>query len=70
MSCNTQRSLIEAWFGATAQFSDAVKAMTGSQIAAMSPDDFAVLRGKAETARLASENARLMLELHRKEHGC
>ena len=26
--------------------------------------------GKAEETRLASENARMLLELHRKEHGC
>jgi hypothetical protein len=28
------------------------------------------LRARAEDARLASENARLLLELHREEHGC
>jgi hypothetical protein len=35
----------------------------------MSEADYMVLRGTAETARLASENARLLLELHWNEHG-
>jgi hypothetical protein len=61
---------MEAWFSATEQFSAAVKAMIGSQIGAMSQSDFALLRATAERTRLAAENARLLLKLHRKEHGC
>jgi hypothetical protein len=70
MSCKIQASLTEVWFAATEQFSASVKAMTGHHIETMSNADYMVLRGKAEKARLASENARMMLELHRKEHGC
>jgi hypothetical protein len=70
MYCEIQAALVDEWCDATLRFSAAIKAMTGSQIAAMSPANFAVLRGKAEPARLASENARMALELHREEHGC
>jgi hypothetical protein len=44
--------------------------MTGDHIGKMSRADFMALRGRAEEKRLASENARLVLELHRTEHGC
>ena len=70
MSCQTQFALTEAWSSATDEFSAAIKAMTGDGIGSMSKADYMVLRATAETARLRSENARLMLELHRKEHGC
>jgi hypothetical protein len=63
-------NLTAAWSDATTQFSSAVKEMTRAHISTMSEADYIVLRGKAETARLASENARLLLELHRNEHGC
>jgi hypothetical protein len=36
----------------------------------MSKEDYVVLRSQAEQARLASENARVLLQLHREEHGC
>jgi hypothetical protein len=70
MSCKTQAALTQAWFSATEQFSAAVKAMIGSDVGSMSQADFALLRAAAEKMRLAAENARLLLELHRKEHGC
>ena len=70
MSCKIQADLTEAWFAATEQFSAAIKAMTGTHIGKISNADFMVLRGAAETARLASENARVLLDLHRKDHGC
>jgi hypothetical protein len=70
MSCKIQSALTDSWVQATDKFSAAVKAMTGSHIATMGEADFMLLRGAAERARLASENARLLLELHRKEHGC
>ena len=70
MGCEVQSVLTESWFKATEEFSAAIKAMTGSHIAQMSQADFMLLRGAAEKARLASENARLMLDLHRIDHGC
>lgn len=69
MSFKIQAVLTEAWSLATEQFSAATKALTGSVIAKMSSMGFMVLRATAEEARLKSDNARLMLELHRKEHG-
>jgi hypothetical protein len=70
MTCKVQSALTQEWFNATEQFSAAIKAMTGSRIATMSNTEYVVLRAAAEKARLASENARLSLELHRHEHGC
>jgi hypothetical protein len=69
MSCKIQASLTEAWSNATSEFSSAIKALTVAH-AGMSEAEYRGLRAKAETARLASENARLLLELHRNEHGC
>jgi hypothetical protein len=70
LHCDIQSALTESWFKATDEFSSAIKAMTGKHISKVSESDFMLLRAAAEKARLASENARLMLELHRKEHGC
>jgi hypothetical protein len=70
MSCKIQASLTEAWSAATEQFSASVKAMTGNHVGTMPGADYKALRASAEDARLKSENARMLLELHRKEHGC
>jgi hypothetical protein len=70
VSCITQATLTEAWSLATEQFSAATKALTGDHIGKMSQEAYKGLRRKAEEARLASENARMLLELHRNEHGC
>jgi hypothetical protein len=70
VTCKIQTALTQEWFAATEQFSAAIKAMTGGQIATMPNTEYVVLRAAAEKARLASENARLSLELHRHEHGC
>jgi hypothetical protein len=70
MSCKIQASLNEAWSLAAEKFSAATKALTGDHIGKISKVDFMALRARAEDARLASENARLLLELHRQEHGC
>jgi hypothetical protein len=68
--CKIHSSLTEAWSVATEQFSAATKALTGDHIGTMSREDYMAFRRKAEEARLASENARMFLELHREEHGC
>jgi hypothetical protein len=60
----------EAWSLASEQFSAATKALTRDHIANMSKADFMALRARAEDARLASDNARILLELHPEEHGC
>ena len=51
---------------ATREFSEAVSAMAGDANGETSAD----LWVKAERTRLASENARLLLKMHREEHGC
>jgi hypothetical protein len=66
MSCKIQRELTEFWSNATSEFSDAIKAMTGDRIATISQTEYMALRAKAEESRLASENARMTLEIHRK----
>jgi hypothetical protein len=70
MSCKTQSTLTQAWLDANDRFSDAIRAMTGDHIGRISKAEYMALRGQAEEARLASENARLLIEIHRQEHGC
>jgi hypothetical protein len=70
MSCKIQSSRKEAWSVAAEQLSEATRALTGDHIGEMSRQDIMALRARAEDAHLASENARLLLELHREEHGC
>jgi hypothetical protein len=70
MSCSIQLALTEAWSIATKQFSAATKAMIGDYVGTMSKADYMALLAKVEEGRLASENARTLLELHRKKHGC
>jgi hypothetical protein len=70
MSCKQQLALTEAWSSANDELSTAIRAMTGDSIGKMSKADYMALRATAENARLKSENARTMLDLHRKEHGC
>jgi len=70
MSCEIHNALTQAWSEANKRFSDAVNAMTGDQIGTLSRAEYMVLRGDAEKARVASENAGLVVETHRHEHGC
>jgi hypothetical protein len=70
MSCKIQAEYAKAWASATEALSEAVRALTSPQIATMPKGQYQKLTAKAETARLASENARLSLALHRKEHKC
>ena len=69
-SCKIRAALSETWSAATRDFSDAAKVLTGDQIGMMPTPAYQVLRAKAEQARLASENARIALNLHRQEYGC
>jgi hypothetical protein len=58
------------WHDSIEELSKTVKALTGHGVGTMSRAEYQNLRGHAEHARLASENARLLLEIHRNEHGC
>jgi hypothetical protein len=68
--CKIHSSLTEAWSTATEHFAAATKALIGDRIGTISKEEYMGLRRKAEEARLASENARMFLELHRQEDGC
>jgi hypothetical protein len=70
MSCELRAKLNQVWSNATTEFSSAVAALTGPQIGTMSKADYSALVARAEAARLSSENARVALQMHRKEHGC
>jgi hypothetical protein len=62
--------LNQAWSDATAEFSTAVAALTRPHIGTMSQADYSALIARAEAARVTSENARVAMQMHRKEHGC
>jgi hypothetical protein len=51
-------------------FAVATRALTGDHIGKMCKLDLMAPRARAENARLAPEDARLLFELHREEHGC
>jgi hypothetical protein len=68
--CKIRAILSAAWSAATRDFSDATNVLTGEQIGTIPNPAYQALRAKAEQARLASENTRIALNLHRQEHGC
>jgi hypothetical protein len=70
MPCAIHKELNVIWSEAAQEFSSAVAALSGPQIGTMSKPKYAALVAKAEAARLASENARIAIQLHSKEHGC
>lgn len=70
MSCEVQLALTITWDTATREFSEAVNALAANRIGTMSKDEYDRLRANVETARLASESARLAVERHCAEHGC
>ncbi len=61
MICKIRTKLKRELHDATSEFSDVVAALTGPYVALMD---------KAEAARLASENARAAMDIHRAAHGC
>jgi len=70
MSCKIHAALNQAWADATLEFSNATAALAGAATSKMSNDEYLALRAAADSALLASENARVILDLHRKEHNC
>jgi hypothetical protein len=66
--CPQRNELLAEWHEATARFSDAVTEM--HKAAGQGQESFIRLMHIAEEARLKAENARLLLEMHRSEHGC
>jgi hypothetical protein len=65
--CEHKNNLITEWQGALKAFSTAVKRLQDCNGDA---DKFAVEHRATELARLHAENARMMVEHHRTEHGC
>jgi hypothetical protein len=64
IDCDERQQLVEKWNGAVkvyAHFLDVLASGDG---------DFNQRYRDTELARLDAENARLMLEQHRKNHGC
>jgi hypothetical protein len=68
--CKIQAALVEDWCNTSLRFAAAIKAITGNHTATMCQADYMALCAKAEETRLEMENARMLLELHRKDHGC
>jgi hypothetical protein len=67
-SCHTPTASV--WADATLEFSTAVAASSGPDIGKMSRKDYGVLLARVEAARLTAENARIALQLHRRQHRC
>ena len=70
MICGIREQLMEAWTSATIDLSVAAERLADLKLGETSPVVFQELRGRAEAARLASENARMSFVLHCKTHGC
>jgi hypothetical protein len=70
VSCTIHSQLNDVWNETTKAFSDAVSALTGSNVGTMSGQEYRALVARVEECRLASENARMAVQLHRKEHDC
>jgi len=67
-NCTTRNELLRQWSDATQRFSDSIGYMRAN-VGDMNGQFNKHMR-LAEAARLKAENARLMLEIHRSEHGC
>jgi hypothetical protein len=65
LACATRAKLYQEWDAATKQLSDAVAALN-RQIGTVSKADYTAMLTEIEAARLRSENARLSVELHRR----
>ena len=64
MGCKERDALFEAWREAIDALGDSV-----SQLAS-SDGDYEARYRQSEDARLHAENVRMLLKLHRSEHGC
>jgi hypothetical protein len=70
LHCEVQAALREARARAASELAEATRALTKTSLGTMSNPDLMALRARAEEARQAAENARVHLDLHRREHGC
>ena len=69
MYCEIQARLKEAWSSATQEFGAAVS-MLIDEPDTTSKIRYQELKSRAAAARLSAENARMLLSIHREEHGC
>ena len=67
--CSQEAELIEAWNAAAERFSAAVSALRKS-VGTITNPEYERLRAEIEDARLDADNARALLDIHRREHGC
>ena len=67
--CQTHSELIQQWEESSHRFSSAVRLLS-RKMAILSKEEFHILHAETEDARLASENARLAIDLHCLEHRC
>jgi len=68
MACETREALLARCADLTVAFHEAVGMLAKSGV--LSKPKFQAAKTRVEETRLTSENARLMLEFHRQEHGC
>jgi hypothetical protein len=68
--CQEERKRMQAWKTALRELSVALKAFSAAIHNNFPSADCDRLRAEVERARLASDNARLSLAMHRNEHGC
>jgi len=64
--CERRNQLVKEWYEAVAAFSHSVRQLR----TCIGDVSFAEHRQETELARLHADNARMILELHRDEHGC
>ena len=67
--CPQEARLVEVWDDATQWFSLAAAELTANSDKLGTPE-YERLRSNLEKARLAADNAREFLNIHRHEHGC
>ena len=69
IDCNKHHELVYRWSQESQRLAAAVGELA-EKITSLSKEEFHILRVQAEDARLASENARLAIDLHCLEHRC
>jgi hypothetical protein len=67
--CPDMSALLDRWRHATVRYMNAVMGIQ-IHVGASTNERFDALRSAAEAARVATEEAMLAADRHRKEHGC